>query len=211
MGANRWAWGVLLSLATTSCGSGAPEIPPELLEREPVDSGAYPAGPYGIEEGDTIENFAFQGYASPEDDSNLSEITFEDFHDPNGEKGIRLLLLNTAAAWCQPCAIEHEDLPSRVDELEERGLAVFSMLYQTADNQPADLETLDTWIATFDTNFPMAIDPSFQMGTFGSSSPPLNLVIDPTNMTLLRTFVGNQEGPMWEFVESELEARAETQ
>lgn len=195
----------LLATFAFGCGSGAPEIPPELLEQDDPSDGSYPEGPYGSEIGATIEDFSFQGYVDPQSNRELESISFSDFYDPDGELGIELLLLNTAAAWCQPCQIEHDDLPGRVDDLEAEGLRVVSLLFQDPEGKPATEQTLRAWTTTFETNFPMALDPAYQMGRYGpAETPPINLVVDPRNMQILAIFVGNQEGPMWAFIESEL-------
>lgn len=226
---------LLLLAIAPGCGSGAPEIPPELLETDDDGNGSgegagradgsgsgsgddYPAGPYGTEVGDTLENFTFMGLRDPQTQTEtqtqtqtqteLEPISFADFYDPDEEKGHTLLLFNTAAAWCQPCQIEHADLPDRKIAHEDQGLVIFSMLFQDESGDQADEEDLDAWITTFDTNFPMAIDPSYQMGRYGpAETPPLNLIVDPRDMTLVARFVGNQEGPMWALIESELEQR----
>lgn len=200
---------LLGALALGACGSGDPTIPPELLEQSEPSDGSYPGGPYGSEVGDVVEDFSFQGYRDPRGSETLEEIRFADYYDPDESLGIRLLLLNTAAAWCQPCQIEHDDLPARVDELGSRGLTVLSLLFQDPAGEPATEETLTAWTRSFDTNFPMALDPSYQMGRYGpAETPPLNLVVDPQTMKILAVFIGNQEGPLWEFIESELEERA---
>lgn len=205
--------GSLLLAAASGCGTGAPTIPPELLE-PPAGAGGessgddYPPGPYGNEQGQVMQNFSFQGLRNPIESEEYEEISFQDFYDPDGSRGINLLLFNTAAAWCQPCQIEHDDLPDRVDELSGQGFVAFSMLYQNAQNGPSDEATLDAWVKNFDTNFPMALDPAFQMGRYGpADTPPLNLVVDPRDMSIMARFIGNQEGPMWAFIERELAAR----
>ena len=156
-----------------------------------------------------IEVFSFDGMRDPTASRELESISFQDFYDPDGSRGINLLLFNTAAAWCQPCQIEHDDLPARVNQYADQGLVVFSMLFQSAQNTPADTMTLDAWVTNFDSNFPIALDPSYQMGRYGpAATPPLNLIVDPRDMTILARFIGNQEGPMWDFIENELDARS---
>lgn len=191
-----------------SCGSGGPEIPPELLETGDSPAAGYPSGPYGVEVGSVVEDFSFQGYQRPDLARSLEEIRFADFYDPDGAKGVHLLLINTAAAWCQPCQIEHGDLPDRVNEFRSQGLVVLSLLFQDPAGDPATVETLDAWTQTFDTNFPMALDPSYQMGRYGAAeTPPLNLLVDLQNMRVIALFIGNQDGPLWDLVEKELAER----
>lgn len=193
-----------------ACGSGAPQIPDELLDCDCQSDGDYPKGPYGSEVGDTVEDFSFRGLRNPEESEEWEELSFSDYYDPDGKKGFTLLLFNTAAVWCQPCVIEHSDLPAQASKYEDDGLAIFSALFQDAEGEPADETTLLTWTRTFGTNFAMALDPSYQMGRYGpAASPPLNLVVDPRDMTILARFVGYQDEPLWTFIENELAARTE--
>lgn len=192
-----------------ACGTGGPQIPDELLDCHCDGNGDYPNGPYGAEVGDIIENFSFQGYQAPQDKQSLEEIRFGDYFDPTGDKGVTLLLLNTAAAWCQPCVIEHGELPSRAEKYRDAGLVIVSALFQDSNGSPATESTLKTWANTFDSNFPLLLDPSYQMGRYGpAETPPLNLVIDPRDMSILARFIGYQEEPLWSFIEKELDARS---
>ena len=205
--------GLLLSaLLASACGTGKPQIPPELIGaggNANNPSADYPSGPYGIEVGSIVENFQFQGFVQPELDKTLETIDFAQFYDPKGEKNHELLLLNTAAAWCQPCRIEHASLPGRAEEFAPQGLVIFALLFQDSDGEPATEETLDLWTSNFGTSFPMALDPSFQMGRYASAeTPPLNLVVDARTMKILRLFIGNQDEALWDFIATELAERS---
>ncbi len=200
-------------LLSGGCGSNTPEIPDELLTPVSTGSGNYPGGPYGAEAGDTIENLSFTGWRNPlavgRDPARLETLSFSDFFDPDGEEGFELILLNTAAAWCQPCRIEHADLPDRNATYGADGLVIFSLLFQNADGEPATTDDLSLWTNAFDTDFPIALDPDFQMGRYGpAETPPTNLVVDARTMKILRRFDGNQEGPLWAFIEQELDDRS---
>ena len=203
---------LFFSLFYCACGTGQPQIPPELLT--PGGAGAageqeYPAAPYGVEPGAVIENFKFSGYLEPDVTTALSDVEFAQFYDPDGALGNELILLNTAAAWCQPCRIEHATLPKRADEFRAQGLVILALLFQDSAGQPPSEETLEIWTSSFATNFPMALDPSFQMGRYGSAeNPPLNLVVDARTMTILKQFVGNQDEALWSFIGNELEKRS---
>jgi hypothetical protein len=84
-----------------------------------------------------------------------------------------------------------------------------STLFQDAARNPASLEDLERWIAKFGTNFPMVIDPDLELGAYASpSSAPLNMLVDPRNMTVLRKYVGDQGTVMWPYIEAELERRS---
>jgi hypothetical protein len=63
-------------------------------------------------------------------------------------------------------------------------------------------------VETFDTNFPMALDPSYSFGLYASAeTAPLNLILDPRTMTILRKFIGDQSAVIWPYVEAELDRR----
>lgn len=204
----------LVVASCAGCGSNAPEIPPELLSTSGgCGAPSYPSGPYGAEEGDTLENACFRGFRAPEavelDPERLETLAFSDSYDPQGTKQIALLMINTAAIWCQPCQNEHQDLDERVTALGPRGLVVFSTLFQNARHLPATDTDLIGWIEAFGTNFQMAVDPEYQLDRYASAdTAPLNLIVDPRSMTILRKFIGDQPAVMWPYIEAELERRA---
>jgi hypothetical protein len=163
--------------------------------------------------------FFAQGWLDPlavnQDISQLAPIALADFYDPDGTKGNELLLLNTAAIWCSACKGEHggtasePSLGERFTELSPRGLVVLSLLFEDNASNPATPQNLAAWAKGYDTNFPFALDPEYQMIVFGSpkANAPLNLVVDLRNMKLLAGWVGDQPALIWPFIESELDAR----
>lgn len=199
-------------LACGACGSNRPEIPPELLApSDGCSGGDYPEGPYGSEPGDRVADVCFQGFRSPDTatirEDELEDVSLSRYYDPAGER-YELVLLNTAALWCLACRVEHETLPARAAEFEERGLVVVSALFQDEAGAPADFDDLRVWIRTFEPNFPMALDPDYQLGRYASAdTAPLNLLIDARNLEIIEKFVGNQESVLWPRISDELAAR----
>lgn len=196
------------------CGSNAPEVPKELLA---TGSGCaapdYPTEGIGKETGDVVENKCFVGYRAPDrvapSDAHRETIAFSDYYDPAGTKGVSLLLLNTAAIWCSACVAEHGDLPARESELGPEGLVIVSGLFEDGQKHPATIEDVERWIANFHTNFPMVADPYLYLGPYASTDlAPLNMVVDPRTMKILRKYVGDQGAVMWPYIESELKARS---
>jgi hypothetical protein len=117
-------------------------------------------------------------------------------------------VLNTAALWCSVCQVEHRELPRRFQEREPRGLVIMSALFQDERADPADVSDLKAWVETFDVNFPMVLDPAYQLGAYASAeTAPLNLVIDARTMRILRKYVGDQSSLLWAFVDEELARR----
>lgn len=201
-----------LLLLVAGCGSNRPEIPPELLEGgASCDSGTYPPGPYGVNQDSVAANACFRGWRRPDATAHtsgtLEDISFGSFHDPAGAEH-ELILVNTAALWCSVCQVEHRDLPRRYEEFAPRGLVIVGALFQDERADAADLSDLAAWVETFDVPFPMALDPSYQMGAYASAeTAPLNLVIDARSMRILRKYIGDQSSLLWPFVEAELSRR----
>jgi len=207
-----------LGLTLAGCGTNRPEIPPELLASggPPVlapgcDSPGYPEGPYGSSTGSVVTNSCFRGWAAPSStahtDSALEDLSLGAFYDPLGAR-YELVLVNSAALWCSVCKTEHHTLPQHYAELAPHGLAIVSALFQNNAGDPAGVADLKQWVETFATNFPMVLDPDYQLGTYASAeSAPLNLVIDARTMQIIEKFVGNQGSVLWPLIEDELARR----
>ena len=77
----------------------------------------YPAGPYGVGVGATLENLAFLGWrdpvASAYDPSKLETVRLSDFYNPDGRSSIKLLWINASAVWCSVCRAEMEDIKNQ--------------------------------------------------------------------------------------------------
>ncbi len=206
------AW--LAASLTLGCGSNAPEVPKELLVGSSGCAAPdYPTDGIGKEQGEVVKNACFVGYRAPDrvapSQAHRETIAFSDYYDPAGSKGVSLLLLNTAAIWCSACVAEHGDLPARAAELGPAGLVILSGLFEDGQKRPATIEDVERWIANFHTNFPMVADPYLYLGPYASTDlAPLNMVVDPRTMKILRKYVGDQGAVMWPYIESELKARS---
>lgn len=197
-----------------ACGSNAPEVPPELLGGGSSCAAAgYPEAGIGTETGDVVANACFIGYRAPDrvapDEAHRETIAFSDYYDPAGTKGVNLLLINTSAIWCSACVAEHGDLPDRARELAPQGFVILSTLFQDQHRDPASIEDVERWIANFRTNFPMVADPELQLQAYSPPAlAPLNMVVDPRSMKILRKYVGDQASVMWPYIQAELAARS---
>jgi hypothetical protein len=203
-----------LALCLVACGSNAPELPPELIADVPSCAAPdYPSQGLGTEEGDVAKNACFVGYRAPDrvapSAAHRETVALSDYYDPAGSKGVALLLLNTAAIWCSACVAEHGTLPEHASELQPRGLVILSTLFQDGQRNPADMADLERWIDNFRPNFPMVADPDLELGVYASpDSAPLNMLVDPRSMKILRKYVGDQGAVMWPYIESELAQRS---
>jgi hypothetical protein len=201
-----------LAVLALACGTNRPEIPPELLENP---AGAcsldYPEGPYGTERGSVAADACFKGWSqpneTPHETDTLTDLSFGRYLDPAGDR-YELLLVNSAALWCMACQVEHEELPARYDEFGPRGLVILSALFQDREGEPANVSDLTLWVETFETPFPMALDPDYQLGAYASAaSAPLNLLLDARTMRIIEKFTGDQSAVLWPLVEEELSRR----
>jgi hypothetical protein len=208
------ASGFLAASLALACGSNAPEVPKELLAGgSSCAAPDYPMAGVGTEPGDVIENKCFVGYRAPDRvapaEAHRETIAFSDYYDPAGTKGVNLLLINTAAIWCSACVAEHGTLSQHQTQLGPRGLVLVSTLFQDAQRNPASLQDVERWIANFHSNFPMVADPELYLAAYASPDlAPLNMLVDPRSMKILRKYVGDQGTVMWPYIESELQARS---
>ena len=201
-------------LLLVACGTNAPEVPKELLGRNSSCAAtSYPSEGFGTEPGDVVQNACFTGYRAPDRiapaEENRETIAFSDYYDPAGTKGVSLILINTAAIWCSACVAEHQALPDHVREHGSEGLVIVSTLFQDAHRNPASISDVERWIANFHTDFPMVADPDLLLGAYASpDSAPLNMLVDPRSMKILRKYVGDQSSEMWTYVDAQLGARS---
>ena len=202
-------WPCVTFLVLSACGSNTPKIPPELLASSGCNSSNYPSGPFGTEEGDTLADACFQGFRDPSkvshSESSLQTIAFADYYDPDGSKGYRSILINTAAVWCSACRSEHESLSEKNRKYAPQGLRILSTLFQDAHYQPATFRDLSNWVDTFKSNYPMVLDPDYQLGAFArADSAPLNLVVDARTMKIEKVLLGDQATVLWPFIDASL-------
>lgn len=203
---------LLLALGPLACGTNKPELPSGLPAPERCVQLGYPDGPFGTEPGSVGQNACFEGWREPSaakrSRETLEPISLGDFHDPDGTRGIQLLLVNTAALWCSACRIEHETLPEHVQRFGPRGLVVLSALFQGVTGEPATFEDLVAWVETYEPNFPMLLDPDYSFGVYASAeTAPLNLLIDARTMKILKKYIGDQSAVIWPFIDDELARR----
>jgi hypothetical protein len=211
---------LLAAIVALGCGTNRPDIPKELLE---FDGGGgssnYPAvgaPPYVV--GSVIPNQSYQGWRNPKaanyDPAAFETISFGDYYDPAGTT-YEILLINTSAIWCSACKIEHggsgqsPSLNAHNAELAPKGLVIVSLLFEDGQSNPSEAQDLVNWTSTYETEFPMALDPEYQMKAFqpNKSLAPFNMIVDARTMQILATYAGDQAAEIWPFIEQELDER----
>jgi hypothetical protein len=145
--------------------------------------------------GNTLIDFALQGYADSDRSKGLGCVTMQDFYDPTGEKNIKLLHISVGAAWCGPCQAEAMLLVPKIAEFRAKGVVFVSVLAQRPDRMKAEPVDLDHWIDTFKTNYTQVLDPGAeQFGPFfDGSSYPLNINVDARSMEILTAAPGTAD------------------
>jgi hypothetical protein len=160
---------------------------------------SYPVGPYGTEVGSVIANLSFMGWRDPVaadyDGSALERVSFSDFYDPDGEKGVEVIVVNSSAVWCTVCQTELADMKEAAvySRFRQAGAEIVGTLFEDAVGDPATPDDLTLWGKGTQRSiaFPLVLDPGLKMGAyFTSDATPLNLVIDARTMRILYSFMG---------------------
>jgi hypothetical protein len=178
--------------------------PPEGNVTYQPETAPYPAGPYGLGNGQVIESVVFEtalvnAFADP--NARTTEIKLSDFYNPTGdgvftegspfpvgEAKPRALLLAMAARWCDPCRTEARDiLPEKYAQLGPKGAEFLLVLGEGAEQGITATETdLRVWTSRFETAYPAAIDEDSDLAQhFSKEQYPGNMIIDTTTMEIV--------------------------
>ncbi|MEN0065986.1 MAG: redoxin domain-containing protein [Myxococcota bacterium] len=73
----------------------------------------------------------------------------------------RVVLIASAAGWCQPCQQEAPFLQRMFEEYKDDGLMVITLLGEDASSQTPSLDVLQDWADEFELTHPVLQDTSF--------------------------------------------------
>jgi len=209
---------LLVAFVTAGCGDGparAPEIPAG-APAAALGAGlvpTYPGAPYGLSLGSTIADLRFLGWKDPlkanYDPAAFESVRLSDFHDPDGARGIKLILLNASAVWCGVCRAEFQTI-ERNDVYalyKEQGVEFVVALFEDVNGDPAKPTDLLNWGSEFTVEFPMLLDPGFRLASyFTADATPLNMVIDARTMKIVSKLAGDTAG-LWDELDRQLAKR----
>lgn len=177
----------------SSAGSGSTAAGPDYRRQD------YPAGPYGVGVGSTLEDFAFLGWRDPVtseyDIERLETVRLSEFYNPDGRSDVKLIWINASAVWCTVCRAEMKDI--NIQDIKgtmgPKGLQLIETLFEDNDSLPAKPLDLQKWgqVVDHSIDFPLLLDPGFKLGAFFTSdATPLNMLVDATNMRILDATMG---------------------
>ncbi len=159
---------------------------------------SYPAGPYGLNVGDTIRNLKFEGLKAPKasnyDTKTTDTIALSDYYNPTGDASKTLALVLTGAArWCGPCQDEASKSMGFWKYWNPKGVEFISAVVQDEDYQASTFVDLTAWASKYKLEYPVTIDPdSANLGAyFGQDAVPFNMVVDTRTMKIAYKIAGS--------------------
>ena len=211
---STWIVATSLSMCFGCSELGHDDEPPFPILEGVKDGGTlgYPPSPYGVDEGDVIDDFDFQGYANSVAARTLASIRVGDFYNPTGEEVFpegsphgggrpkpRALMINVSAVWCAPCNYEADAvLPGKHAELAPRGAEFLLVLADgPTPGKPAEVKHLDNWCDKYDVDFPSVLDPTGQITQFDADTFPGNMIIRTRTMEIVELTSGAPEEAFW--------------
>jgi hypothetical protein len=195
------AMGLLLAAGCSSGSNGASATTPEAgatAEDGGVDADTdadeagnpsgcvYPAGPYGVTVGKTLDpSLQWQGYVPGATTASTVKIT--DFYDCDGSRGINALVVDSSGQWCVACQGIAKEIPtwmsSKGDNYTKLGVKILSLIIQNNDYEPATVTTAQQWMTLYSlTSIYVVADP---VDTFPTAELPYQLLVDPRTMKVV--------------------------
>jgi thiol-disulfide isomerase/thioredoxin len=109
--------------------------------------------------------------------------------------GTRILMLNAAAGWCEPCQREAAALSDLRATYEPRGVEILTAVFQDPQGDPTDETFARAWAETFSLSIPVLIDTEFQMGAYVQAAVmPANMFVDAETSEILLVATGAEQG-----------------
>jgi hypothetical protein len=163
---------------------------------QPADAQcAYPVGPYGEQSGDIVPpDLSWQGYQDLHPAA--GSVSINDYLDCDGKKGVRALLVDQSAAWCDVCQATAAQLDDEMSNgWHQRGIRVLMLVTETADRKPATVGTALEWRQRYGGDgLSVVADPGYSFrDTAGAALAPLpfRVLVDPRTMAVVDIAVGS--------------------
>ncbi len=200
-------------------GMNAPE--------QPADTLPYPAGPYGVDIGSTVQNVTFYGWNAPGaagyDPAAVEQVTLARWFNPDASPGVpgtktmtasdgsevpvKIILINIGGLWCPPCRQENADIRDLglYDEYSKKGVQILGVLIEDINGDPAKPKDIKTWGNMFDILFPLVADPGHKLGPFFTGDAiPMNIIVRASDMKVVNKILGLDTAGMFASIDDEL-------
>jgi hypothetical protein len=159
---------------------------------EPIGPDDYPPGPYGVVPGTRIDNLQFVDL-----EGNVLRLS-----DIYADRSVKLLWIYATAGWCSACGAESSALDDVWDAYNPDGLQILGAIFEDGSGNPATVRYANSYEGRYDWPFPAVADQEFALGRyFDKLATPMNMLIDLTDMEILRIEVGWDQGAMENYVE----------
>ena len=238
----RLAPALLIALGAAGCnqdpgaGNGDERYEPAPCPLCPAQTVGYPSGPYGLNQGSTIQSFSFDGFIDAQTQSStLETIAFGDFFNPHagdpsyqpalaadddrlfppgspygpGTKKPTALLIDIASVWCGPC---NEEAKSVLNGLYAKyqpcgGEFFFQLAEGAAPGAPVTQTLLHSWVTSYHVAYPATFDASRQLyPLYSADSFPDSAIVDTRTMKIVEVVSGVPDAAFWSTYESLLDA-----
>ena len=188
-----------LAIVLSGCGGGGggngavvTMDQPDMAQAPLPPDMAYPAGPYGNKEGDTVYPFVAKGYPLTVDNTDsasfkgvLTDIPIASIHD---NPKCKCLMISISAEWCGPCNMEQ---PYVVDGVKaDPSLCAYEVLIQgqnEASTKLAVQSDLDDWTQLYSHDFPVVLPSTGVLLRLPKANAlPTNVFVDPATMQIIK-------------------------
>jgi hypothetical protein len=195
---------LVAGLVIHGCGNGSTEtdasedtgteMTDDVVEETGCDT-AYPSGPYGILEGDTIDNLTF---------SRVGGGTVS-LHDLFCDDSTTLLLLYATAGWCTVCQVESDDLPGVYADFHSEGLEILAAVFENTSGDPATVDYAEGYHDYYVFTFPTVADSDLLVTDyFDKTNAPMNMFVDLQTMEIIDIQTGYDAGGLRSDIETYL-------
>jgi hypothetical protein len=149
-------------------------------------------GPFGVDEQKILDpTSSWPGF--PAGETAPGTVSLESYAMCGDGEDTTALVIYIDALWCAVCRDVAGTLAEQYEsEWKARGVRVVTLVTETEDGAPADIEAAYRWRDAFDLwDLPVAYDPSYSLNFENQDSLPQALVIDPKNMRIVARHIGN--------------------
>jgi len=197
---HAWLLGIVFLGCSSSSSSGTGTPAATAPDAAPT-SAAYPAGPYGVEVGDTIANLSFAGWSAPPYAAPGGTLSLADFYGPKW----KLVVVNVCSVWCGPCKAAYAAFKEKAADYGAKGVAMVTILYENSDAKPISLDEGAKYGTDNGIAIPLGIDPGYQLSNgVRPAEVPAYIVLSAHDMRVLGTTKSADDAPPWAFVDQKL-------